>query len=192
MSHVPRLHELLNDVMSTQQLSHLVVKALGGSVLPDNHPLGLGHRYRTEYYHPLQQIDKGKEEVKDQDLRQLVKESKDGFLANLDVSHFIPEEISVKHEDGWITVEGEHDDRPDNHGTVSRHFVRKYRLPEGHDADRVLSTISSDGVLTIMAPRLRGSGKECKVSVMQSGKRAKVDEQPDEAANGNDAKKIKK
>lgn len=190
MSHVPtRLRDLMSDAMATpQRLSHMLVKALGASVLPEDHPLDLGHRYRTDYSLPLQQ--KGKD---DQDLHQLVKESKDGFLANLDVSHFIPEEITVKHEDGWITVEGKHDERPDDHGTVSRHFVRKYRLSEGHDADKVLSTISTDGVLTIRAPRLalKGSGKECKVSVVKPGKRTKDDEEQDEALKKNDAKKAK-
>ncbi|XP_065089933.1 heat shock protein 23-like [Ochlerotatus camptorhynchus] len=195
MSNVPtRLRDLLTDAMATpQRLSHLLVKALGGSVLPEDHPLGLGHRYRTDYNHPLQEIIKSKDEVNEQDLHQLVKLSKDGFLANVDVSHFIPEEITVKHDDGWITVEGKHEERPDDHGTVSRHFVRKYRLSEGHDTDKVLSTISSDGVLTIRAPRLamKGSGKECKVSVVQPGKRAKADGEQDEAIQRNDAKKVK-
>lgn len=191
MSHVPtRLRDMMNDAMGTpQRLSHVLVKAMGGSILPEDH-LDLGHRYRTDYSLPLQQVMKSKDDL---DLHQLVKQSKDGFLANLDVSHFIPEEITVKHEDGWITVEGKHDERPDDHGTVSRHFVRKYRLPEGHDADKVLSTISTDGVLTIRAPRLalKGSGKECKVSVVKPGKRAKDEEEQDEAVKKNDAKKVK-
>ena len=84
---------------------------------------------------------------------------KDKFQVNLDVQHFSPEEIKVKINDDVVTVEGEHEEKRDEHGFVSRKFVRKYVVPEGHDVDKVESRLSSDGVLTITAPKL-GETKE--------------------------------
>ena len=77
---------------------------------------------------------------------------KDGFQVCMDVSKFKPNELTVKTVDNTIVVEGKHEDREDEHGTIQRHFVRKYTLPKDYDSKEVVSTISSDGVLTINAP----------------------------------------
>uniref|UniRef100_A0A8D8GA85 Protein lethal(2)essential for life n=1 Tax=Culex pipiens TaxID=7175 RepID=A0A8D8GA85_CULPI len=82
------------------------------------------------------------------------KKIKEDFEVSIDVQNFKPEEISVKMVENYITIEGKHEEKQDEHGFVSRHFVRKYRLPEGHDMEKVASSLSSDGVLTIRAPRL--------------------------------------
>ncbi|KAG8232744.1 hypothetical protein J437_LFUL012989 [Ladona fulva] len=78
---------------------------------------------------------------------------KDGFSVNLDVRHFSPEEIVVKHIDNQVIVEGKHEETEDEHGYVSRHFVRRYVLPKSVNADALTSHLSSDGVLTVAAPR---------------------------------------
>ncbi|EFA07781.1 alpha-crystallin A chain [Tribolium castaneum] len=95
---------------------------------------------------------------------------KDKFQANIDVQQFRPEEITVKVSDDTVTVEGKHEEKRDEHGYISRHFVRKYVLPKGHDVNRVESKLSSDGVLTITAPKV-GDGKEQEKSipVVQTG-----------------------
>lgn len=77
---------------------------------------------------------------------------KDGFQACVDVHHFSPQEVSVKTVDNTIVIEGKHEERDDGHGSVQRHFVRKYVLPQEYDASTVHSSLSSDGVLTISAP----------------------------------------
>lgn len=74
---------------------------------------------------------------------------KDGFSASVDVHHFNPSEITVKTVNNQIIVEGRHEERDDGHGSVQRHFVRKYVLPENYDMNSVHSTLSSDGILTI-------------------------------------------
>lgn len=80
---------------------------------------------------------------------------KDKFQANIDVAHFKPEEIIVKVTgDNTVTVEGKHEEKEDEHGYISRHFVRKYVLPEDCHIKQVQSKLSSDGVLTITAPKL--------------------------------------
>lgn len=87
------------------------------------------------------------------DVGSTVNLDKDKLQINLDVQHFTPDEISVKAGDGTITIEGKHEEKEDKHGFVSRHFVRRYVLPKGHDVAKIQSELSSDGVLTITAPR---------------------------------------
>nr|XP_029484125.1 heat shock protein beta-1-like [Oncorhynchus nerka] len=43
----------------------------------------------------------------------------------LDVNHFSPEEISIKTKGGFLEIAGQHDEREDEHGSVSRCFIRK-------------------------------------------------------------------
>lgn len=81
------------------------------------------------------------------------KTCKDKYEIFLCVKDFTPEEISVKTSDGLVIVEGTHDERKDEHGFISRHFVRKYRMPEGCNLDRVQSRLTPDGVLVVSAPR---------------------------------------
>lgn len=76
------------------------------------------------------------------------------FQVNVDVQHFAPEEINVKVVDGQVTIEGKHEEKRDEHGYISRQFVRKYTLPQGCLPDTVESKLSSDGVLTITAPKV--------------------------------------
>lgn len=77
---------------------------------------------------------------------------KDGFQACIDVQQFKPNEITVKTVDNHVVVEGKHEERQDEHGYISRQFTRRYALPKGYDPNQVVSTLSSDGVLTIKAP----------------------------------------
>lgn len=77
---------------------------------------------------------------------------KDGFQVCLDVQHFAPNEITVKIVDNSIVVDAKHEERQDNHGYISRQFTRRYDLPKRFNALDVVSTVSSDGVLTIKAP----------------------------------------
>lgn len=54
---------------------------------------------------------------------------KEKFQTNLDVQQFSPNEITVTTVDNTIVVEGKHEEKQDEHGFVSRHFVRRYVLP---------------------------------------------------------------
>ncbi|XP_036976626.1 crystallin, alpha B, b isoform X3 [Acanthopagrus latus] len=78
---------------------------------------------------------------------------KDRYVIYLDVKHFSPEELSVSVSDEFITIHAKHEERQDDHGYVSREFLRKYRLPAGVTGPDVTSCLSADGVLTITAPR---------------------------------------
>ncbi|KYM86572.1 Protein lethal(2)essential for life [Atta colombica] len=82
-----------------------------------------------------------------------VKADKDKFQVMLDVQQFKPEEINVKVVDKFVIVEAKHEEKQDEHGWISRQFVRKYMIPEQCDIDQVSSSLSSDGMLSITAPR---------------------------------------
>ncbi|XP_017464914.1 PREDICTED: heat shock protein 23-like [Rhagoletis zephyria] len=96
---------------------------------------------------------------------------KDGFQANLDVQQFKPSELTVKVVDDHIVVEGKHEEQEDEHGYISRHFVRRYALPKGYKADKVVSTLSSDGVLTVNVPKpaIEDKSNERVIQIQQVG-----------------------
>nr|XP_003701707.1 PREDICTED: protein lethal(2)essential for life-like [Megachile rotundata] len=103
-----------------------------------------------------------------------VQADKDKFQVVLDVQQFKPEEINVKIVDKCVVVEGKHEEKQDEHGWISRQFVRKYLIPEQCDIDQVTSTLSSDGVLSITAPRKDKAitQNERNVTIEQTGKPA--------------------
>jgi len=75
------------------------------------------------------------------------------FHVNLDVSHFSPEEISIKTVDNRVIIHGKHQEKQDEHGFIERQFKRTYVLPNDVDPNTVKSSLSADGVLSIKAPK---------------------------------------
>ncbi|XP_041449796.1 heat shock protein 67B1-like [Drosophila obscura] len=73
-------------------------------------------------------------------------------LLEEDRAQFSTRELTVRTIDNCIVVEGQHDEKEDGHGVISRHFIRKYMLPKSFDPAEVHSTLSSDGILTVKAP----------------------------------------
>ncbi|XP_055608237.1 protein lethal(2)essential for life-like [Uranotaenia lowii] len=115
----------------------------------------------------------------------------DKFQINLDVQQFAPEEISVKvAANNSIVVEGKHEEKQDEHGYVSRHFVRRYILPHDHDPEGIVSSLSSDGILTISAPKktLPEPEKERTIQIVHTGQpMKKIAQEKTEEQNGNEA-----
>ncbi|XP_026558179.1 heat shock protein beta-6 [Pseudonaja textilis] len=81
-----------------------------------------------------------------------MKLDKDNFSVLLDVKHFSPEEIHVKVVGDYIEVHAKHEERPDEHGYISREFHRRYTIPKGVDPAAITSALSPDGVLSITGP----------------------------------------
>ncbi|XP_049877047.1 protein lethal(2)essential for life isoform X1 [Pectinophora gossypiella] len=96
----------------------------------------------------------------------------------LDVQQFTPEEITVKASNNSVVVEGRHEEKQDEHGFISRQFTRRYILPGGYNVEDLVSTLSSDGVLTVTAPKRPppNSGERI-VPVTRTGP-AKLPEEP--------------
>ncbi|CAL7948312.1 unnamed protein product [Xylocopa violacea] len=99
---------------------------------------------------------------------------KDTFKVILDVQQFKPEEINVKLVDRLVVIEAKHEEKRDEHGYISRQFVRKYLLPEQVDESQLASNISSDGVLTITAPvkEVEKKSNERNIKIELTGKPA--------------------
>ena len=116
---------------------------------------------------------------------------KDGFQVCLDVQQFKPSELNVKVVDNCIVVEGKHEEREDDHGYISRHFVRRYALPKDYDPNKVVSTLSSDGVLTVSVPKpqLEDKSSERQIHIQQVGPaHLNVKENPKEDKDKEDEK----
>lgn len=129
---------------------------------------------RSGYYRPWRNTA-----LTRQDSGSTLNVDKDKYQIILDVQQFTPEEITVKTTDKYIVVEGKHEEKQDEHGYVSRHFTRRYLLPSGHDPNDIVSTLSSDGVLTVTAPKksLPESNPERSVPIQQTGQPAKEKQQ---------------
>ncbi|XP_030648732.1 crystallin, alpha B, b [Chanos chanos] len=97
---------------------------------------------------------------------------KDRFAINLDVKHFSPEELSVKISGDYIEIHAKHEERQDDHGFVSREFIRKYKVPSGVDPTSITSSLSSDGVLTVTAPRKLSDVPERTIPITRDDKPA--------------------
>lgn len=78
---------------------------------------------RNGYYRPWRTV------LSHQDAGSIVNTDSDRFQITLDVQQFSPDEISVKTVDDTVVVEGKHDEKQDQHGYVSRQFMRRYKLP---------------------------------------------------------------
>jgi len=98
---------------------------------------------------------------------------KDQFKVNLDVQQFKPEEVSVKVVDDYLVVEGKHEERQDKHGFISRQFTRKYKIPPNVNLEKIVSNLSSDGILSIAAPKkVEKVEKEISIPVVQTNQPA--------------------
>ncbi|XP_054271021.1 alpha-crystallin A chain-like [Macrosteles quadrilineatus] len=99
---------------------------------------------------------------------------KDGLKINLDVQQFKPEELNVKVVDDYVVVEGKHEERSDEHGFISRQFSRRYKIPENVDKNALKSSLSSDGVLQLEAPKVANhpASGETSVPIVQTNKPA--------------------
>lgn len=143
MSLLPLLLEL--DRSRRLQDQHFALALTPDDFLSFNNSPSPSQLLFKNYYRPWQRLDL-------KDVGSTIKVNKEKFQINLDVQHFGPEEISVKAVDGFVVVEGKHEEKEDEHGFVTRHFVRRYALPKECSVDSVESKLSSDGVLSIVAP----------------------------------------
>ncbi|XP_033339724.1 protein lethal(2)essential for life [Megalopta genalis] len=115
---------------------------------------------------------------------------KNKFQVTLDVHQFAPDEVKVKVLGKSVVVEGKHEEKQDEHGWISRQFVRKYFVPEQCEIDELKCSLSSDGVLTITSPRKDQNSKlenERVIEIENTGKPALREEaKPSEKENQNE------
>ncbi|CAH1104473.1 unnamed protein product [Psylliodes chrysocephalus] len=130
---------------------------------------------------PAGYIRNWRSSASEQDSGSTVTYGKDQFQANLDVQQFKPEEITVKLTgENTVTIEGKHEEKEDEHGHVYRHFIRRYTLPKHYDTNQIESKLSSDGVLSITAPRTEAIQESKNIPITQTGEAVKAVEKKNE------------
>lgn len=133
-------------------------------------PHGRLARTTSGYYRPWRSM------ISKNDTGSTISLQKDKFQINLDVQQFAPEEITVKVVDKRnVIIEGKHEEKEDEHGFISRQFSRRYILPETYDVEQLQSNLSSDGVLTITAPKAASDGQQHRtIPITHTGKPSKL------------------
>lgn len=88
--------------------------------------------------------------------------------------------------DKFVVVEGDHKEKRDEHGWISRKFTRKYLVPDQCDLDQVSSELSSDGVLKIIVARkqLANGRDERIIKIQTTGRPAVKDSVPNGKEEG--------
>ncbi|XP_073843945.1 heat shock protein 23-like [Musca autumnalis] len=177
MAHLPLLLNLANDL-----------DRLSLAVSPF-YDMPIAH-YRQPYYMALLGGDSPQRQEEAGPLSAI---GKDGFQVCMDVQQFKPSELNVKVIDNCVVVEGKHEERQDDHGYISRSFTRRYVLPKGYDPNKVVSTLSSDGVLTVSVPKpqIEDKTNERVIQIQQVGPaHLNVKQNPKESVTeGGDKKK---
>mgnify|MGYP002062432305 CR=1 FL=1 len=82
-----------------------------------------------------------------------VQNTAEKFAVSVDVSHFKPEELKVNVNGNVLTIEGKHEEKDDQHGSIQRSFIRKYTLPEDANMESLRSSLSDKGHLCIEAQK---------------------------------------
>merc|ERR1712198_86041 len=84
----------------------------------------------------------------------LMKEDDGQVKLSYDTPGYKPDELKVSVDRGVLTVEGKHEEKDEaGQRFVSRMFSRKQTLPKDVKSEDIVSNLSSDGVLTVTAPR---------------------------------------
>jgi len=78
--------------------------------------------------------------------------SNDKFMIQLELPGFLPEDFSLKTKDDIILLEAVHEGKGAEE-TTSRKFSKEFKVPEGVIKEEIASSYSSEGILTIHAPR---------------------------------------
>ncbi|CAJ0959197.1 unnamed protein product, partial [Mesorhabditis belari] len=88
-----------------------------------------------------------------------LQQSDDSIHLSINVSEYKTEELKVSVIGDFIVIEAKHGERSDELGTIERQFTRKIALPKGCPPESVISSLSSDGILSIsaVAPRKEAS-----------------------------------
>ncbi|XP_075987301.1 protein lethal(2)essential for life-like [Anticarsia gemmatalis] len=102
-----------------------------------------------------------------------VKTDREKYEICLQVKDYAPNEISVKTADGWLVVEGKHEEKKDDFGYIARQFMRRCPIPEGCITEKINSKLTSDGLLIITVPRKPVAKNDTVIPVKHENSKAK-------------------
>jgi len=78
----------------------------------------------------------------------------DKFQVEFNVEDYTPEELSIKTEGDVLIVLAKHETKTaGGQSFVSKQFEQRFSLPSGVKIEKIASSLSKDGVLTVSAPR---------------------------------------
>ncbi|KAI4888768.1 hypothetical protein NFI96_028980 [Prochilodus magdalenae] len=108
------------------------------------------------------------------------------WTVSLDVNHFAPADLTIRTQSGFLVIEGKHEERQDEHGYISRSFIRKYKLPLGVDAETIQSCLSGEGILTVEA-KLSSAPQPADVAIPVQVEVATLEDKQEEGLQGEEA-----
>ncbi|XP_033626441.1 alpha-crystallin B chain-like [Asterias rubens] len=82
-----------------------------------------------------------------------VQVTKKEFRIDMDVSDFAPEELDVKIIGDHMVIKGNHKEHPGENANFSRHFCRRYTLPEDIIVEDVTVFLAKTGMMCVKVPR---------------------------------------
>ena len=97
-----------------------------------------------------------------------VRRDGDGYVIEMEVPGFKPEEIDVEAHDNVLTIQGERsaetEEKKEDNGYIRRErrygkFTRRFTLPAGADADAIAAQVK-DGVLHVAVPSATASSPQ--------------------------------
>ena len=72
----------------------------------------------------------------------------------INASDYKPEELKVSVQSGRLLVEGKHEEKKEDGSVyVQKSFSKSFTLPKEAEADKIVSNLSSEGVLVVTAPK---------------------------------------
>jgi len=78
----------------------------------------------------------------------------DKFQVEFNVQDYSPEELSIKTEGDTLIVQAKHETKTSGGGSfVAKQFEQRFSLPSGVKIEKIASSLSKDGILTVSAPR---------------------------------------
>lgn len=93
-----------------------------------------------------------------------VSASNDKFQIQLELPGFAPEDFSLKTKDDIIIVEAVHETKSQDGSSNTRKFSKEFKMPNGVVTEKLSSTYSGAGILTVSAPRVIQAPEGAEVS----------------------------
>merc|ERR1711902_458059 len=114
------------------------------------------NRWNNDWMVPSKNLDSQFKEFKSLFNKEEAKVEEDNTRVEvrIDASEYKPEELKVSVQSGRLLVEGRHEEKKeDGGGYIQRSFSRSYTLPKEAEADKMVSSLSSEGILIITTPK---------------------------------------
>eukprot|EP00092_Neocalanus_flemingeri_P085137 GFUD01107087.1.p1 GENE.GFUD01107087.1~~GFUD01107087.1.p1 ORF type:complete len:431 (+),score=128.22 GFUD01107087.1:226-1518(+) len=93
-------------------------------------------------------------EINDRSPKAKVSYDQDKFQVEFNVQDYRPEELSIKTEGDVLIVLAKHETKAEGgQSFVSKQFEQRFSLPSGVKMEKIASSLSKDGILTVSAPR---------------------------------------